>query len=921
MFPPATISPILGRHAEVLRLDALLASVQGGASGTLLLIGEAGIGKTRLLDHAAHEAADLNVMRIAGVESEARLGFAALHRLLRPLLGGVDRLPAPQRDALGSAFGLLAAGPSDRYLVGLATLTLLADAATAQPVLCLVDDVQWLDRESAEALAFVGRRLRADAVGILLAGREAATAAPLFDGVPTARIAGLAHDEARALLAVGVPGRLDAGVAERIVADTGGNPLALIELAGELAAEQLAGKAPLPAPLPVGPLLEAHFLRQVRTLPAETQALLLLLSAASPDDPALLWRAAGHLGLSPEAADPALNADIVTHRRHVEFRHPLIRSAVHRGAAAEDRRRVHAALAAVSDPVRDQDRRAWHRAEATIGLDEAVAVELEAASERARARGGYAGQAAFLVRAAELSPQDRDCSARLVTSAGAYLTLGDPAAAQAVLDRAEPGLGDPVVRAKARQARATVEIYFVRVTAAPAILLDAAGSIAGIDAPLARRMLFEAMATVLIANHRAVGTTPEDVARTALASPAMDATGTTVPELLLNAYAVRLAVGYEAGAPLLHRALTAISSDGELSEAGLPLAVIAMFASDDIWDDEHGWGACRRIDAHDRATGALGALRTTLMVQATWEIRAGRFAAASACLDESTELAGAIGIRPDGPVHRVELLAWSGREAETRQTVETIRSVWTEHFEDTNFGDHVMNCLAVLENSLGRYSEALACALPSFEKDQPTSGARVLHEIVEAGVRSGDESAAKAALERLEERASASGTQWALGLLARCRALMAGDEHAEALYAEAVDRLGQTRIVTELARTHLLYGEWLRRRKRRIDARGRLRTAHDMFTAMGAATFAERARVELLATGERARKRVAHTEHDLTPQEMQVATLAAGGATNAEIAARLFITASTVEYHLNKVFRKLRITTRRKLTAALGGNA
>ncbi|MFF0523433.1 AAA family ATPase [Actinomadura nitritigenes] len=899
--------PFVGRHKELRVLADLLTGVREGHSGTLVLVGEPGIGKTSLLDQAAAGYPDVRAVRIAGVESEMRLAFAALHRLLRPWLPGIDALPAPQRDALHTAFGRMAGPPADRYLAGMAALTLLAGAAEPQPLLCVVDDAQWLDRESAEALAFVARRLYAEAIGLLFATRRHGQAA--FDGLPAMTVSGLPDDDAVSLLSRSVAGRLDGTVAVRIVTGTGGNPLALIELARALTPEQLTGLAPLPKPLPVGSLLETHFLRKIERLPAGTRSLLLLVSAAPPENLRLLWRAAGHLGIAGDGADLAISANILT--PSLDFRHPLIRSAVYRGADAADRRLVHAALAAVSDPVLDPDHHAWHRAEATIGLDEEVAAELESASERARARGGHTEQAAFLSRAADLSPDPRDQAARLVAAARAHLVLGDPAAAGRMLDRAEHGLDHPVLRALARQTRATAETYSGRFAAAPAILLEAAKSIAGSDARLARKMMFEALQAVLLTDGHIATLTQQDLAREVLASPATQPPEPTYTDLLLNGYATRIAVGHRSAAPLMRSALTALGTDRHLTEEGMPLAVISMFAADEVWDDEGGRRAWRRLEAYDRTNGALGVLRSTLMVGATWELRAGRFQAAEALHDELAELSEVVGQPRPGAIQRIELLAWSGREAEIRAMAA----------EGIGFDDLAMNSLAVLENSLGHYGEALARALPSFERDRPGLAARSLHEIVEAGVRSGDDNAAKVALARLEERATAGGTPWGLGLLARCRALMSDDKQAEERYRESVDLLGRTQIVTELARTHLLFGEWLRRRRRRADARAELRIAYEMFTTMGAAAFAERAKTELLATGERPRRRDEQTTYDLTPQEKQVASLAAAGATNDEIAARLFLSTSTVEYHLTKVFRKLAISSRRKLASVLRDDA
>ncbi|WP_405584877.1 AAA family ATPase [Streptomyces sp. NBC_01190] len=927
--------PLTGRHEELRVLTDVVAGVRDGMSSALVLGGEAGIGKTRLLDHLAEASKDLRVVRAAGAESEARLGFAALHRLLRPFLGGLDALPAPQRAALASAFGLLAAPRADRYLVGMAALTLLSDATAAHPLLCLVDDVQWLDRESRDALAFVGRRLGAEAVGLVVAGRDRLPASAAFEGFATLPVRGLTDADAHELLGRNVPGRLDPAVAARIVAETGGNPLALIETADALSPAHLAGTAPLLEPLPVGARLENHFGKLVRDLPAETRAFLVLLSAAPPDDAPLLWRAAGELGVPAKAADAAISAGVLTRGRLAGFRHPLIRSAVYGGADPAERRRVHAALAAVSDPVRSPERRAWHRGEATIGLDDEVAGELDRASELARARGGYAEQAAFLARAAELSGTDR--AVRLVEAARAHLVLGDPATARAMLERAEPLLvsGDPVRRARAAHTRATTDIYFERIGGVLSRLLAAAGTVSATDPALTRSMLMEGLLATLCGDHATEPRAEFAAAVLALPTPrptteptpgrdmgrdigpAMGPARPTSVDLLLRGFALRVSSGYPAAVPVLRAALAAMGRDREVIEHGVRPATLALYAAEEVWDDAGGDEAARLVEAHERRIGALGALRSTLVVRSTWELRAGRFAAATACLDEAEDLAAVVGQPSPGLAFRVEMLAWSGQEERARAAADVLlRDLATRHGHG-GLGDWARNCLAVLDLALGRYAEAAAHARVAFAHDSAGAVPRVLPDLVEASVRCGDHRTAKEALRRLEERAPLAGTPWALGLLARCRALMADDDQAEAFFAESATLLGRTRVRTDLARTRLLYGEWLRRRRRRADARVELRTAHEMFAGMGAAAFADRARVELLATGERARKRTVRTEHDLTPQERRIAGLAVSGSTNAEIAARLFITRSTVEYHLNKVFRKLDITSRRQLRSVL----
>ncbi|MFF4311790.1 AAA family ATPase [Streptomyces sp. NPDC001507] len=955
--------PLVGRHEElrVLAGHVTGAQVQDGPGGAVLLTGEPGIGKTRLLDRLAGTCPEHRVVQIAGVRSEARFGFAALHGLLRPFLDGLDTLPPPQREALGAAFGLVSGTVADRYLVGLAALTLLAGAATARPLLALVDDVQWLDPESADVLAFVGRCLHGDAVALVLAGRDDRDGPGPFDGIPVLSLTGLPPADARDLLAANSAGRLDPAVADRIAAETGGNPLALLRLTRTLTAEQLSGTAPLPPALPVPGPLRAHFLRRVRALPAETRTLLLLMAAAAPQESAERWRAAGCLGIPAHAADPATAAGILTREHATGFRHPVFRSAVYWGAEAADRRLVHAALAAVTDPVRAPDRRAWHRAEATVGLDAEVAGELEAAARHARAGGGPAAQAAFLFRAAELSPTDR--VPRFLAAARAHLALGNPASAQAALDRAETelGPGDALLRARVRQTRTRADLYSARLTGIPARLLDAARSVAESDAPLARRLLIEGLAAAVVGHGGPGATTPYEFAAAVLASPALRPTDSAPADLLLRGLATRLHDDHPSAVPLLKRALQAFGSEdfggepfggepfgdgafggepfggepfgdgafggeefgGEEEPGwdGVPLAVLALFAAEDVWDDAGGRAACTRLAGHARDTSTLGALQTALMVQALWDVRAGRFGSARSGFEEAAELAAAMDLPPHGPAQQIELLAWSGREAETRAAAAGIAEVWVRQHGNDDFGDRARACLAVLETSLGRYPQALACARVVMENDRPGTGTRVLHEVVEAGVRSGDHRAAKQALARLEERAAASGTPWAKGLLARCRALMADDEHAEAYYAESVELLGRTGIVTEAARSRLLYGEWLRRRKRRDRARDQLRTAHRMFAGMGAVAFAERARAGLAATGEQARTRTEPADRALTRREREVARLAAGGVMNADIAVRLFISVSTVEYHLGKVFRKLGVTSRRHLTSVLDAEA
>jgi DNA-binding CsgD family transcriptional regulator len=913
--------PLLGRHAEREAIDELVAAARDGLSGVLMLTGEPGIGKTRLLEYAAAAAADLTVIWLTGVESETQLGFGALHRLLRPFLDRVPGLPAPQRDALSAAFGLSGTEPPDRYLVGLATLTVLSGVAADQPVLCLVDDVHWLDRESAEALAFTARRLHADSLAFIFAGRPEAArpeagGTPAFAALAVHRLSGMESLDARALLALGVEGSLDPTVADRLVVGTGGNPLALIELTVQLSPEQLAGVAPLPARLPVSRMLDAHFRAAISALPADARTLLLLIAAAPADDAPLIWRAAGRLGLTARAADAAVARGILTREPRPAFRHPLIRSAVYADADPGQRRQVHAALAAACDSVGDAERSAWHRAEAAAGADDQVAAGLEAAAELARTRGGYSEQALFLSRAAELTAAPERRAERLLAAADAHLISGDPAAAEIMLDMAAAHLNDPVPRARALRTRALIEMFHVRVANVPAMLLDAVTELGAQDPGMTWELLFQAMHAALMARERVTGATLVDVAKaTAAAWHDPDAPDWNAG-LLMEGLAHRVAEGHAQGAPVLRTALARLRASAELKEIGTPISVLVSLASDELWDIDSLRELADRLATVNRRHGALYALGMTLLVAAQAEIVAGRFAEADAYYAQADDFFAATGFPADGAVNRAQLLAWSGREEELRAALAGIANL-ADSFGLGHMLEMGLHALAVLDLGLGRYQSALDHALAIFRDDPPAVGNLVLPLIVEAGVRTGHHEAAAAALARMAERAQSAGTLWGLGLLARCQALMSADEHAEARYRDSVQLLSQVPVALDLAHTRLLFGEWLRRRRRRGEARAHLRAAHQLFDSCGAVPFAERARAELLATGEQVRKRTVPAPSDLTPQERQVAILAASGSTNAEIASRLFITVSTVEFHLNKVFRKLGISSRRQIAPRL----
>ncbi|GAA0247825.1 helix-turn-helix transcriptional regulator [Cryptosporangium japonicum] len=894
-----------GRLEERQLLKSIVGRVRTGSSATLVLVGEAGIGKTRLLDSVAEAADGVRIARTGGAEAETHLGYAGLHRLLRPFLDRLDRLPAPQRTALATAFGRVGGPAPDLFLVGLATLTLLADVAADASVVGLVDDAQWLDPESLAVLAFVGRRLDADGIGLLIGVRDDPAALAVLRGLPVHPLTGLSDDDAERLIVSTAGARLDPHVTGRIVAETGGNPLALLEVTGALSTEQLAGASVLPEHLPIGERLEAHFAGRLRTLPPDTRRLVLLLAAAPADDEAVLWLAAARLGLDPTALDAAISAGVV---RGQAVRHPLIRSAVYGAASPAERRAVHAALGDVTERA---DRRAWHRAESVAGLDDTVAAELEQAADGAR---GFAARAALLVRAAELTSDAPHRAERFLAAARTFVVVGDTAAAARRLEQATPWLTRPSALAAAERVRATVEWYGNGIAArAPAILLDAVETHGPLDERTTRAMLWEAMSAGVLAGRYTERVTPVDIARAALRLPPG---GTTVADRVLDAFATRIAGDYTEAAPLLRAAVAAMRTDDVVDGVGAEAAV-GSWAALDLWDDDGLGAVLTRMDASQRAQGALQALVSTLPTLTLWKVAIGRFAEAAAHLDETAELCAAIGAPPRDDAHRVELFAWQGREDETRAAADLALRVWGAQLRYSALEAHALYALVVLELGLGRYREALDAAERLLTDDPPGEGNRVLADAVEAAVRAGEHAAAQFAFTRLAARAPVSGTPWALGLLARCRALLAAPGDAESLYKESVEQLERTSVRTDLARTHLLYGEWLRRQGRRTDARDQLRVAHEQFTAMGAAAFATRAEHELRATGASVRKRTPATDVRLTAQELQVARLASRGATNAEIATRLFVTASTVEYHLNKTFRKLNITSRRQLAGVL----
>ena len=906
------LGPVLrGRTSECARLDELLSAVRRGESGALVLRGEAGMGKTALLDYASRLCEGCRVIRAGGVESEMELPFAALHQLCVPLLDGVESLAAPQRDALRTALGLMSGPRPDRFLVGLAMLTLLSDAAEPQPLICIVDDAQWLDRCSAQVLSFVARRLHAESVIVLFADRDHDQPTELA-GLPELALRRLSDVDARELLASSTPGRLDERVRQRIIDEARGNPLALLELPRGVSSASLAGGFAVADSLPLVSRVEASFRRRVDQLPEETQRLLLLGAAEPTGDPMLLWLAAAVMGLPIEAAAPAEAADLIAVGTRVTFRHPLLRSAIYGAASPERRRDAHRALGEAIDAERDPDRRAWHRAHAALAPDEEVALELELSADRAQARGGIAAAAAFLQRAVALTVDPGLRAERALAAAQASLEAGAFDAALGVLATAEAGPLDELQRAR-------VDLLRGRIASASSFgigaaqLLKAARELEPLDVDLARQTYLEAWVAAAAAGELATAGTLRDISLAVCAAPP-PAHEPLASDLLLNGLAQLVAEGLGPAAPTLRKAVSAFRDDEKVLQFG----GMAARAAATLWDVVSWDAVITRQVQLARDAGALAQLATALQgkgIVVTWS---GDFSEAASVVAEADAVTAATGIRI-ASYGRMLLAAYQGREAEASALLTTTIENATARGEGVGV-QFARWTTAVLFNGLGRYEDARVAAQQAsdaapelFISHWALESHWALAELVEACVRSGNSSLAAEALERLVEAPSASGTDWGLGIVARSRALVSENEAAEALYLEAIARLGRTPLRPELGRAHLLYGEWLRREKRRMDARDQLRTAYEMFISIGADAFAERTRRELLATGEKVRKRGDETRGQLTAQEEQIARLAASGQTNQEIGAQLFLSPRTVEWHLHKVFTKLVITSRMQL--------
>lgn len=894
----------------------MLDRVREGESAVLVLRGEAGIGKTALMRYCARQASGCRLLQIAGVESELEMPFAALHELCGPMLGQVDALPEPQQRALRVSFGLAIGNPSDRFLVGLAVLALLAEVAAEKPLVCLVDDAQWLDEPTRQVLAFVGRRLRAEALLLLFGVRETGSERLLPD-IPSLTIEGLVEEDARALITASVHGQLDSRVRDRIVADTHGNPLALLELAGRMSRAELAGGFGVPQATTVPGDIEEHYWRRIKALPESTQRFMLLAAADPTGDATLVWRAAQMLGLPRSAALVGESEGLLEIGSRIRFSHPLVRSAAYAAGEAADRSAAHSALAESTDPNTDLERRVWQRAAAATGPDEDVAAELERTAGTAQSRAGLATAAAFLERSVQLTVMPERRARRAVAAAQAHLHAGAFDAALALLAEARALAIDDVQHAKIERLRGEVQYASNPGPEGPLLLMETAKSLESLDANLARETYLDAwMASLAAGPFASPGGLLPEVSRAALSAPPPREPAATC-DLFLDGVAIMVTDGRAAGASRIRKAVDAFLADEISDSEFLQWGHLATGAAVVLWD----WKSWETLSAKHvelaRASGALAPLSIALNARGVVTAWYGDLEVATAIVAEYDAVNEATGIGGWVSAGGLLLAAYQGRlDAMDLMSASVTASV--EHGVGHG-AQHARWTTAILCNGLGRYADAMAAAeRAAYEMEVPNGTGWALIELIEAATRSRQTDVAREAMRRLPDHTLESA-DWAVGLEARCRALVTEGSAAERWYTEAVERLGRTPFRTDLARAHLLYGEWLRREGRRIDARRHLTVAHEMFAAIGAEAFAERTRRELLATGEKVRKRDLRSaaRNELTPQEEHIARLARDGRSNADIAAELFLSVRTVEWHLRKIFIKLDVTSRKGLKTVL----
>ncbi|WP_147332054.1 helix-turn-helix transcriptional regulator [Geodermatophilus marinus] len=907
--------PVHGRRAEQAVIASVLAAPRHGRSGVLVVRGPAGVGKSTLLELAVEGAGDLQVLRARGVESEAELPFAGLHQLLHPVLDHLPVLATPQRRALATALGLedgpSNAGPSERFLVALAVLGLLGSAAEQSPVVCVVDDAHWLDHASASAMLFVARRLGADPVAVLLAVRDPDPRSLPAADLPELQVGGLDVDAAAALLAERAATHVDPGVCEQLVHRTEGNPLVLSELPSVLTAEQLAGLAPLPSPLPLPSDVGCVFADRVQRLPDDARSLLLLVAAEDSGDLARLTTAARVLGLPDDALEAAETSGLVVVREGIiGFRHPLVRSVVYQAATTLRRREAHRALASASGTVGDADRQAWHAAAAALEPEEAVAADLEQAAARACDRGGFEAATAALVRAADLSSDVRDRCRRLVSAAGNAWNAGHLGEAAKLLLVARPLAPDVILRTDVDRLRGWLEFTIGSPATAHRILVDAAGAVASRDSSRARAMLAAAAESAWLSADEGVGVEIRRV-MTGLA-PARDDRDRLLADLLTGFLAFLEGRPRES-VPLIAGAVTAAERLGDRD-----LLAAAAQNAHYIADDDAALRLTTREAARARADGAAADLLFALPRLIHAELLHGHWTAAAAGASEALRLADSMG----DPELAALPLAWLTLLSSLRGDLDGSRRYAARAgalAERHPLGVYRQPMLQVIR--WAGATEKLAAARPvsAFVLvdgiDHPVVAAMATADRVQAAARADHRERAQRWSADAEEFAAATHAPWAEAMAAHCRAVLSEGAVAAELFAEALRRHEGSRRPFDRGRTLLAYGEFLRRSRRRVQARAHLAAALDLFEGLGAAPWAERARSELRACGEASHRRDPSAVLRLTPQELQVARFVATGLPTRAVAAQLFLSPRTVDFHLRNVFTKLGISSRAELAA------
>ena len=903
---------LYGRDLERARIGELLDRARNSRSGVLVLLGEAGIGKSALLDDARERAGDMQVLAASGVESEAQLPFAALHQLVRPVLGYLGNLPKPQAHALRGALGMEASAASDRFLVSLAVLSLLAEAAEDRPLLCLIDDAHWLDEASADALVFVARRIEAEGIVMLLSARERDVRRFDARGLSELRLDALDADAAGALLDRRAGIALSSESRQRLIRATGGNPLALMELPALLSEAQLTGGEPLLDPLPVSARVERAFLARVRELPEDTQTLLLVCATDDSGELATILSAAARLGVSPEALDPAEQAALVhVHGTKLELHHPLVRSAVYQGATLSRRRGAHGALASALDSDLEADRRAWHRAAASLEPDPSVVEDLEQAAIRARQRVGFAAASQAFERAAALTPDEHGKARRLTAAAENAWLAGRLERALVLLKRARPLASEPIQRADIDCYLGLTEMTGGTPAEACQLLFRAAEEVASLDSERALQLLnFASVASVYAG---------DAAAAVAIAARARDL---TVPDAPENRMLVELLSGLGAHfegdfAGAAKDLGAALAFEEELEEDALAAEAVSLLragrAAMFLGDDRVGLRIHRAAAGRARAAGAIGLLTQILPRLVHAELAAGRWASAAANAEEGLELARETG-QHDFVAYQLVILALIAAQRGDEDDCMSLAAQGLELASAhrftlvTEFGHWALTALDV---GLGRAADAFVRA-----REISLTGAVFWAglERIEAAARAGETDIARDWLASFEPWAHNGRAGWARGVALHCRALLSGDEQeAEGLFNAALAAHRGAARPFERARTELAFGEFLRRARRRVEAREHLRAALDVFEGLGARPWTERARTELRASGQRARHRDPSTRDELTAQELQIASLVRQGLTNRDVAAQLFLSPRTVDFHLRNVFRKLEISSRTQL--------